>query len=1527
MATTPLNNVPPIGSMTGKGLGQSAQSKNHGGTTPWRRGHLSRMDEIPHGDPATAAAISEYGDYVDTNRSSQRWAACHVAGTKVLLPDGTSRSIESFRRGDSVQCPNGATKVKEVVEYQYDKLMTLFVDGHFPVDSTPEHEYLVIRKEKVLDKKLQLSSSFIDKAVPSSFVEKIQVKDIRPGDYVVSGFKRDRSLEPKLLLRKYISEPEHYGRNRSILPEVVQLDRDLLRVFGLYLGDGTANFKNGAIKFTFGLHELHLAEEVQAIIQKVFGVPCKIKTESNVIQVLAWSRSLVEFFINLLGGGKAAPKKIHPDIFNANIDLWPIITGICDADGCGLGNSILKKPDLRQKYQGLILQLRAISFDRGTRCHLSDWDRGKYGIYYKLYWGNYDTCSRKRFKITDGTFAFIVKNVESKDFEGSVYSLEVEDDSHVYQLSTCLHSGNTVQWVENILFGSGRQYIDDILANRITNNASSSDISIVRDTLDNIPRPVNDLLGRYIETNIALFTENKPMPRVEPKSDNIADQKAAELSMLALEHLWEALEMPEKNREIARLMLYTGTAWKEIVWDESIPRRVSVPQTETSPTSQIIGPDGTPVSVPVPRQIQKFNRDGTLATTTKVEYGDLTARIVSAFEMHIPVTHHWDEIDWIMREYYMPIDSLKSQYETAWKRKKNVFTKKNGWFLDNLEKIASENVTRLPLWWWERLSTLVEGPGQSLYIGSPEQWDGYAIVRIFDRKPNELWPKGRTVITAGNQVLYDSPPDRGARAYDPRWPERWHPYIRFRWEPMVGSIWGRSLVSKLLPKLKRVNAIDTTLIMWRRTIPMSAWISPKGCGKSGTYVLSCESKTVRIEDIKIGDVVQTKTGTGKVLQKFEYDNDEQLYKIRAKGLLPIEFTGNHLIPVIPKEALQKVKRSHTKPYVHNYNVITNQDIVEKAVEEIKVGDLVLSQFSRGRDGIEKLDLSVYINGYKFLRNPVPKYVEIDKDLLRLLGLYLAEGSTGNNCSLKWTVGLHEKDTLGQEIKNLVFKIFGLNTPFEESHGNGSRLQVWLSSSPIRDLFLALSGRGAPNKQIASEIFNYPGSLLPLVGGLIDGDGSSQKIPQSKDGRTRTWKQSRYYTTSRDLAYQVRGILLDEKIPCSMSVDSKNRNHPKYILNFDSTAREQLAPYCNKFRELSHQKTARQGFWVDKFFCSPIKKIEKVDYTGKVYDLEIEGDHYYQASGIVVHNSHPQKDLWSGRPGLIWEYDPRQTAGMAPEVVHPPAYPEAALREREQQLQEMEFIAGTEQVLRGERPSGVNSAAALDILRKQALSSRSAILQAWDESLQKEGTAILQEVIKHVRSDPRYLERIRILAREKASALTIHSFSGEDLSDNVIVRVDTMSQALLSKEAKEAKTLEFLQYAGNLMQLPFPLQQALLDRLGIDYPMQPQGIDVERIRRMISWIKMGDFRRVIPMAEDDPFIAYELLVQETKKDSWWDLSPDQQNLIFQLMDKYKQMIEFRMIQQQLAQQGGAPPEGGGQGGAPQGGGAQGGAGPV
>lgn len=670
-----------------------------------------------------------------------------------------------------------------------------------------------------------------------------------------------------------------------------------------------------------------------------------------------------------------------------------------------------------------------------------------------------------------------------------------------------------VKYIENIFFGQGRQYHDDLMISRIAQN-NSGDLSMVQESARHIPKPTNDMLGRYIETNIALLTENRPRPRVTPKSDRDEDITAANLSELTLEYLWEMLEMPEKHRELARLLMYCGTAWMEISYDPTKPRYMLTPETrsESGIAAEIEGGMVRPKRIQ--REIAITDEQGRPKLKDKIDYGDIVANIVSPFELHMPSTHWWHDQDfgmgWIMRESYAHIDSIKDKYLTP-PRNKSGMTKANGWHLNNLEDVKSENPYSLPLWWWERISDLVEGPGPNIYIGGADQWEGYAIVRVFDRKPNSKWPKGRTIITVGDVVIYDSPKDVGARAFDARWPKRWHPYTRFRWEGQPGSIYGRSLVSKLLPKLKRVNAIDTALIMWRRTVPIATWIVPKGTA-------------------------------------------------------------------------------------------------------------------------------------------------------------------------------------------------------------------------------------------------------------------------------------------------------------------------------------------------------------------------------------------------------PVEDQWSGRPGGVWQYDPRRTANAKPEPVYPPPFPQAAMDERAMQIAEMESIAGTESILHGERPVGVNSAMMLDVLRKQALMSRSPILQAWDESLQDEGSALLMETIRNIKNDPRYAERLSVLAREKTSRMSIQTFTGTDLSDNVQVRVDTASLALVSKEAREAKVLEFLQYAPALMQIPdVGLRQAIVEELGFAKALTPQGPQIDRVKKIISLLKQNKFEMIIPFIEDDPYIFHELLVREKQSESFWDLSQEQQLLLLQLIKLYADQIKAREAQALAMQQ--------------------------
>jgi hypothetical protein len=89
-------------------------------------------------------------------------------------------------------------------------------------------------------------------------------------------------------------------------------------------------------------------------------------------------------------------------------------------------------------------------------------------------------------------------------------------------------------------------------------------------------------------------------------------------------------------------------------------------------------------------------------------------------------------------------------------------------------------------------------------------------------------------------------------------------------------------------------------------------------------------------------------------------------------------------------------------------------------------------------------------------------------------------------------------------------------------------------------------------------------------------------------------------------------------------------------------------------------------------------------------------------------------------------------------------------------------------------------------------------------------------------------------------------------------------------------------------------------MGYEDTMIPQGVDVERGKRIMAWIRQGAFERIVPFPEDDPFILYQMFVDEMKSDAFHNLEEEQQMMLLTLIDLYRQQIEMRQ-EQQMRQQ--------------------------
>jgi len=130
----------------------------------------------------------------------------------------------------------------------------------------------------------------------------------------------------------------------------------------------------------------------------------------------------------------------------------------------------------------------------------------------------------------------------------------------------------------------------------------------------------------------------------------------------------------------------------------------------------------------------------------------------------------------------------------------------------------------------------------------------------------------------------------------------------------------------------------------------------------------------------------------------------------------------------------------------------------------------------------------------------------------------------------------------------------------------------------------------------------------------------------------------------------------------------------------------------------------------------------------------------------------------------------------------PAY---VLQEIDRLLMDMEDISGQHQVSKGQVPSGVTAATAINFLQEQDESMLSATFQNIEEGFEKIGYQTLCYV-KQYWDTPRI---VKVAGRDQQ--FNVVSFQGSDLRNNTDIRVEAGSALPTSKSAKQALLMDLM----------------------------------------------------------------------------------------------------------------------------------------
>ena len=252
--------------------------------------------------------------------------------------------------------------------------------------------------------------------------------------------------------------------------------------------------------------------------------------------------------------------------------------------------------------------------------------------------------------------------------------------------------------------------------------------------------------------------------------------------------------------------------------------------------------------------------------------------------------------------------------------------------------------------------------------------------------------------------------------------------------------------------------------------------------------------------------------------------------------------------------------------------------------------------------LEVGDFVVYV-----VPNDTADDLALTEDTLRILGVYLAEGSVSFNKSLglqvaQFSFGKSEsEERLARDLVRLI-RSLGEHASMHKSRGRYYNVVTY--SKSLIQLFMAHCGTGASTKVLSETMMKLPSNKQMLfLTYYMKGDGNRYL-------KDRSSMMVRASTASSTLAFQVQEILARNGIFANLSV---RKGSSDVILRREIQRGDQYIVQYTEDKKWSEVRRVGNRFFV------PIKRIAEEDYDDLVCNLEVEHESSYLVKGFAVHN--------------------------------------------------------------------------------------------------------------------------------------------------------------------------------------------------------------------------------------------------------------------------------------------------------------------
>lgn len=347
------------------------------------------------------------------------------------------------------------------------------------------------------------------------------------------------------------------------------------------------------------------------------------------------------------------------------------------------------------------------------------------------------------------------------------------------------------------------------------------------------------------------------------------------------------------------------------------------------------------------------------------------------------------------------------------------------------------------------------------------------------------------------------------------------------------------------------------------------------CFPSGTLIRMGDGSSKKIEDINNGDIIISAEGNKQKVTK-------KMRRLYTGKLVNLKLWGHNFLKCTPEHPIL-TKKGYIKAVDLN-----EDDFVAIPVPEITYNEYI--SFSSVLNNIEIPSCS----------NRLREDIEKNYKLGRLFGLYLAEGYSDKE-SVRLAFNINERYTLVEEVLESLKKELGIEATLKIREKNNTII-VKFFGKYIANFFDSLFGKGAENKYLSSCLSGPKDFRKGILDGWMAGDGYFRR--SGFDG----------VTTSKQLAHDM--FVLANELGYAPSLRSSTPSMNKYAKTRKLRWDLEIGIGRNNDNRSRNWRIIEEK----NYIWRKVRKIEfSENFSGEVYNLEVENDHSYIAEGIGVHN--------------------------------------------------------------------------------------------------------------------------------------------------------------------------------------------------------------------------------------------------------------------------------------------------------------------